>query len=114
MKFRDVFALMAACGLIGTLQQIAGYVVIRSKGDDIVSPEQFTPPFGLDIFFQGLHGAAYALLNFFSLFQIWYMVAFVVALAHLAKTSKGNALFAFTPAWLFPLFFRVVGAMFQK
>jgi hypothetical protein len=51
-------------------------------------------------------------LNFFSIFEIWYLVILVFGLSYLAKCSKGQAFAAITPAWLLPLAFRMVGAMF--
>jgi hypothetical protein len=112
-KFRNVFALMSCCSLIPALQSIATLIVLRAKGDEITSQEQLTPPFGLDIFFPNLHGALYALLNFFSIFQIWYLIVFTFGLAYLAKTSKGKAFFAITPAWVLTLVIRVVQGMLQ-
>ena len=113
-KFRDIFSLMAAAALIPALQYIAVYVVVHAKGDEITSQEQLTPPFGLDIFLQNIHGALLALVNFFSIFEIWYLIVITVGLASLAKTSKGKAFFALTPAWLLPLILRVVQGMFQS
>lgn len=112
-KFRDVFSLMSACQLITSLQVIAAYIVVHAKGDEITSPEQLTPPFGLDIFLQNIHGALFALVNFFSIFQIWYLVVLTFGLAYLAKVSKGKAFFAITPAWLLYLMIRVVQGMLQ-
>ena len=112
-KFRDVFSLMAACSLIPSLQSIATYIVLRAKGDEITSQDQLTPPFGLDIFLQNIHGALLALVNFFSIFQIWYLIVLTLALAYLGKSTKGKAFFAITPAWLLPLVIRVIQGMFQ-
>jgi hypothetical protein len=112
-RFRDLFALMASCSLITALQAIAVLIVVRAKGDEITSQEQLTPPFGLDIFLQNAHGALLALLNFFSIFQIWYLIVFTIGLAALAKTTKGKAFFAITPAWVLPLLLRVVQATMQ-
>ncbi len=112
-KFRDIFSLMAACSLISALQTIATYIVVHTKGDEIVSQEQLTPPFGLDIFMQDVHGALFALVNFFSIFEIWYLVVLTLGLAYLTKSSKGKALFAITPAWLLPLIIRVIQGMVQ-
>ncbi len=112
-KFRDVFCLMAACSLIPALQYIASYIVVRAKGDEIQSPEQLTPPFGIDIFFPSAHGALYAFLNFFSIFEIWYLVVLVFGLAYLTGSSKGKAFAAITPAWILPLIFRMIGAAFS-
>jgi hypothetical protein len=112
-KFRDVFCLMAACSLIPALQYAADYIVVKTKGDEIQTPEQLTPPFGIDIFFPGAHGAFYAFLNFFSIFEIWYLVVLVFGLAYLAGSSKGKAFAAITPAWVLPLLFRIIGAAFS-
>lgn len=111
-KFRDVFSLMAACSLIQALQSIATYVVVRAKGDEIRSVEQLTPPFGLDIFLQDLHGPLFAVVNFFSIFEIWYIIVLGVGLAALAKSSKGKAFAAITPAWVLPLLLRVIQIAF--
>ena len=108
-KFRDVFSISMACSLIGCLQYIATYIVIRTKGDEIVSQEQMSPAFGLDIFVPA-HGVLLAVLNFFSIFQIWSLVIFGLALASLTGASKGKAFAAITPAWLILLIIRVVVA----
>jgi len=113
-KFRDLFSLLAACSLIPALQYIASYFVIRAKGDPIENPEQLAPPFGLDIFMPSLHGVGLAFVNFFSLFQIWYLVVLCIGLAALTRSSKTKAFFAMTPAWLIPLLFRLMGAMFSR
>jgi hypothetical protein len=111
-KFRDVFSIASACSLISCLQYAATYIVIRTKGDEITSQEQITPPFGLDIFIPA-HGALLAILNFFSIFEIWYLVIFALTLAYLTNSSKGKAFFAITPAWLIPLIFRIIGSLFS-
>jgi hypothetical protein len=111
-KFRDIFSIMMACSLIGSLQYIATYIVLRAKGDEITSQEQLTPAFGLDIFIPA-HGALLALLNFFSIFEIWSMVILAFALASLSGSSKGKAFAAITPAWLIPLIFKIIGSLFS-
>jgi Yip1-like protein len=112
-KFRDVFSLMAACSLITSLQVIATYIVVRTKGDEIQSPEQLMAPFGADIFIQDVHGALLGFLNFFSIFEIWYLVILGLALAYLTGSSKGKAFAAITPAWVIPLLLVVVRAKFS-
>ena len=110
--FRDVFALLSACYLILALQSIAVYFVIRMRGEEIQSQEQLAPPFGLDIFFPSLHGPAFAILNFFSLFEIWYVVILGLGFAYLTGASKAKAFAATAPAWILPLVFRVIGSLF--
>jgi hypothetical protein len=112
-KFRYVFSLLAACSLIPSLQTIANYIVIRAKGDEVNTPEQLTQPFGIDIFLQNVHGPLLAILNYFSIFQIWYLIVLTLGLAYLTKSTKGKAFAAITPAWLIPLFLQIVRSMFQ-
>jgi hypothetical protein len=112
-KFRDIFSLIAACQLIQALQTVATYIVLHAKGDEITSQEQLTPAFGLDIFLQNIHGALFALVHFFSIFEIWYLIVLTIALAQLGKTSKGKAFFAITPAWVLSLVVQIVQAMVQ-
>ena len=112
-KFRDVFSLMAACALIPALQYIASYIVVRTKGDEIQSPEQLMAPFGADIFIQDVHGVALAFLNFFSIFEIWYLVILGLSLAYLTGSSKGKAFAAITPAWVIPLLLVIIRARFS-
>jgi hypothetical protein len=112
-KFRDLFSLMAACSLITSLQVIATYIVVRAKGDEIQSPEQLMAPFGADIFIQEIHGALLAFVNFFSIFEIWYIVILGLSLAYLTGSSKGKAFAAITPAWLIPLLLAVIRAKFS-
>lgn len=112
-KFRDVFSLTASCALIVALQSIATIIVLRTKGDEITSQDQLTPPFGLDILLQNSHGPLVAIANFFSLFEIWYLVVLTIGLAALAKTTKGKAFFAISLTWVVPLLIKIVQAMFQ-
>lgn len=114
VKFRDMFSLLSACSLISAVQIIANYFVLRAKADEIGSMQQLQPPFGLDIFFSDLKGPLFAILNYFSLFQVWYLVMLALALSYLAGTSKGKAFAAITPAWLIPLLFKIVGSLFQR
>ncbi len=113
-KFRDVFTLLSACSLITVLQLAAMYFVLRAKGDDLQSVQQLSPSFGLDIFFSDLKGPLFAILNFFSIFEVWYLVMLALSLAYLTRSSKGKAFLAITPAWLLPLLFKVVGSFFAK
>lgn len=112
-KFRDVFCIAMATTLIGCLAYIATYIVVRSKGDEIVNAEQLTPAFGLDIFIPA-HGIPLAILNFFSIFEIWSLVIYGLALAALTGASKGKAFAAITPAWLLFLILRMVAAAFNS
>lgn len=112
-NFRDIFSLMAACSLITSLQYIATYIVVRAKGDEIQSVEQLMAPLGADIFAPNAHGSLLALLNFISIFEIWYVVMLGLSLAYLAGSSKAKGFAAITPAWLLPLLLALVRARFS-
>ena|SRR6266404_1116444 len=112
-RFRDTFGLFLACGLIPFLQVVAGYIEIRAKGDPITSQEQIQPPFGLDIFLQGLHGVPLAFVHFFSIFEIWYLVVLTVGISALYGISKGKAFAAITPVWVIPLIIALIGGVFS-
>ena len=114
VRFRNVFSLVAACSLINALQYIAAFIVIRSRGDEIQSAEQLQPPFGLDIFLGDLHGPLFAIVNFFSIFEIWYLIVLGLGLAYLTGSSKSKAFVAITPAWVIPMLMRVVGSLFSR
>lgn len=112
-SFRGIFSLNIVCSLITALGAVAGYIVVRMKGDDIQSVQELQPPFGLDLFFGNLKGVPAAFLNFFSIFEIWFIVMIGLSLAALARSSKGKAFLAITPAWLLPLLLRLLGALSQ-
>jgi hypothetical protein len=114
VKFQHLFSLLLTCGMISMLQFVASVIVLKSKGlDDIQSMRQLQVPLGLDIFVNAT-GALGGLLNFFSIFMIWYIIMLGLTYSHLAKVSKGKAFFATAPAWIVPMLFAVVGAMFRK
>ena len=113
-RFRDVFSLLAACSLIPLIEAIATYIVIRSKGDEITTAEQLAPPFGLDLFLPGAKGVLFAIVHFFSIFEIWYLVVLVIGLAYLTHSSRSKAMLAITPAWLLPLLMAVIGGAFNR
>jgi hypothetical protein len=113
-KFSYLFSFLAACSLIPVLGRIAAYIVLRAKGDEIQTQQQLSPAFGLDIFLhEGLSPIVVAFLNFFSIFEVWYLIVLTVGLAVLVKTTKMKAFLAITPAWLIPLIFVLWGAARQ-
>lgn len=102
-KYRDVFAMMCTCELIDTLGKVAGAFVVHAKGDDQTFLQTTMPSLGLDIFFPDLKGPLFAVLNYFSLFKVWYLVILVLAMSYLTGSSKGKAIVAVTPVWFFGL-----------
>jgi hypothetical protein len=113
-RFRDLFSLLAHCALIPLVGQIAGFIVVSVKADQIESLAELKPAFGLDLLFHdGIDRQLLAVLNYFSMFTIWYIIVLAVGLAHLAGVSKSKAFLASIPVWLLPLPFMVAGSFFQ-
>jgi len=114
VRFPTLLSLLLTCGMISTLQYVAQVIVLKAKGlDDIQSMHQLQVPLGLDIFIPAT-GALGGLLNFFSIFMIWYIVMLGLTYSHLAKVSKGKAFFATSGAWVLFMVLAVVGAAFRK
>ena len=80
-----------ATTLIGCLQYIATMSWSAPKATRSSTPEQLTPAFGLDIFIPA-HGILLAILNFFSIFEIWSLVIFGLALAALTGAFQRKSL----------------------
>jgi hypothetical protein len=113
-KFSQLFNLVSMASIIKVVGAIAAFAVIKLKGDDIQTMQDLSPSFGLDLFLpDGVNKALFAAVNYFSVFQVWFLIAVAIGLAAFARTSKGKAFIAITPLWLFALLFAVVGAMFR-
>jgi hypothetical protein len=113
--FRDLFSLTCHGSLIGMLQTVAGFVVVRMKGDEIQTVQELRPSFGLGLFFhEGVSKPALAALDYFSIFTIWYIVILSLAVAALTGSSKGKGFSAAAPAWLIGLLFFVGISFLQR
>lgn len=113
VNFLELFNLTSMAGLIKTIAAVAGMAVIKIKGD-IQSMEELKPALGLDIFLpDDTNKILRAVLNYFSVFEVWYLVVLALAIAATYKVNKGKGFGAITPIWLFALLFAVVGALFR-
>jgi hypothetical protein len=114
-KFRDHFSLLAHGSLIGAIGYLAGFAVIRLKGEELQSMQELRPAFGFDLLLaDGANKYLHAALNYFSLFTVWYIVMLTLTLAAMAGISKGKAFAAIAPVWILGLVFAMVGAMFGR
>ncbi len=114
-KFKELFNLISMASIIKAVNALAAFLVIKLKGDEIQTMQDLSPPFGLDIFLpDGTGKVLLAAVNFFSIFQIWYLIAIAIGLAAFTKISKGKAFAAITPIWIFPLIFVIGGAFFRR
>jgi len=109
-KFRDVFSIMAACSLIRPAI-LATYVVLNRKATTLpVRPND--SPFGLDIFVN-VHGPLFAILNFFSIFEIWYLVIFALTLAISDRSIQRKGVCRDHSGVAAALLFKIIGTFFR-
>jgi hypothetical protein len=113
-KFRSLFNLVAGCSLIQLLASIAGLIIIKAKSD-ISTFAELRPALGLDIFLpEGSNKFLAALLGYFSVFEIWWIVMMVLIFSLAFRVSKGKAFAAIVPLILLNLIFRMAGAAFSR
>ena len=113
-KFRSLFNLVAGCSLIQLLASIANLIILKAKGD-ISTMAELRPALGLDIFLpQGSNKFLAALLGYFSVFEVWWIVMLVLIFSAAFLVSKGKALAIAAPLILLSLLFRIGMAAFQR
>jgi hypothetical protein len=113
-KFIWLFNLLMGAGLISALERIATVAIIKLKGE-INTMAELQPPLGLDIFLpETTNKYLMAVVGFFSVFQIWYIVMLVLVFAAAFKVSKGKAFAAVCPILIIMLLLKMLGAVFQR
>jgi hypothetical protein len=113
-RFLQLFNLLAGCSLITMLAGIASFVILKSKGE-VSTQAELRPALGLDIFMpEGANKYAVALLGYFSVFELWWIVMMVLTFSAAFRVTKGKAFSIVLPLIVLAILFRVVGAAFQK
>ena len=113
-KFRTLFNVVAGCSLISSLEAIASVVVLRMKAP-VSTMAELKPPLGLDIFLsEGTNKYLMAILGYFTIFQVWWIIMLVLVLAAALRISKGKAFGLALPLIFFGLLFAIVGAVFAR
>ena len=113
-RFGALFNLVAGCGLIRSLEQIAAALILHFKGE-VSSMAELRPAMGLDIFMpEGTNKFLVAFGSTISVFQIWWIVMLALVFASAFRVSKGKGFAAAVPLWLIGLLFSLVGAVFQQ
>jgi hypothetical protein len=113
-RFVQLFNLLAGCSLITMLAGIASFIILKSKGE-VSTQAELRPALGLDIFMpEGANKYAVALLGYFSVFELWWIVMMVLTFSAAFRVSKGKAFSIVLPLIALAILFRVVGAAFQK
>ncbi len=105
VRFKCLFALISQCGFITFLQDLTVFLIIRMKGAAVQTISDLSPYLGLDLLFTGLSKPMMLALNYFSIFNICYIVVLTATVATLGKCSKSKAFLAAIPIWILPLIF---------
>ena len=112
--FRQLFNLVAGCSMISLLESIAMVVILKAKGE-VSSVAELRPALGLDIFLpEGTNKILVAVLGYFSVFQIWWIVMLALVFAAAFRVNKSKAFVVIAPLVLLGFLWRVVGAAFQR
>jgi Yip1 domain len=113
-KFVWMFNTLAGCALIQMLAGIATFVVLKLKGE-VSTTAELHPALGLDIFMpEGSNKFAVALVGYFSVFEVWWIIMMVLVLSAAFRMSKGKAFAIVSPLIILSILFRIVGAVFQR
>lgn len=113
-KFRELFNLVAGCAIIQILASIASLIILKTKGE-ISTMAELRPALGLDIFLpEGTNRVLTAVVGYFSVFEIWWIVMVVLVLSAAFRVSKGKALAAVLPLVLLNLCWRAGAAALQR
>lgn len=113
-KFLWLLNLLAGCSLIQMLGGIAGFVILKMKGE-VSTTAELRPALGLDIFMpEGANKYAVTLIGYFSVFELWWIVMMVLVFSAAFRVSKGKAFAIISPLIILSILFRVVGAAFQR
>lgn len=112
-EYKKVLSLIGFTSLIGVLEQIIQLVVIRLKGiESIESVSDTRIPLGLAALFPGSEGAARALMDSLSVFQIWYLIVFTLGVSAIFRISRAKAAVPAALMWLIGFAFLWLGGSF--
>ena len=113
-KFRALFNVVAGCSVIQVLSAIAALIIVKAKGEPSTMAE-LRPALGLDIFLpEGSNKYLGALLGYFSIFEIWWIVMMILVISAAFRVPKGKAFAAILPLILLSICFRLIGAVFSR
>ena len=113
-SYRSLFNLIAGCSLIQMLAAIASVIVLKMKGE-VTSMAELRPALGIDIFLpQGTNKYLAALLGYFSIFELWWIVMMVLVFSHAFRVKPGKAFLVLLPLLVISLLFRLVSAAFGR
>ena len=112
--FVQMLNLVAGCSIIQVLATVAGVLILRTK-NDISTMAELRPALGLDIFMpEGANKFLLALLGYFSIFEIWWLIMITLVLSAAFRLPKTKALLLVSPIFVISLIFRLAGAAFAR
>lgn len=112
-KFLWLFNAVAGCALIQLLGGLAGFAILKAKGE-VSTMAELRPALGFDIFMpEGTNKYAVALAGYFSVFEIWWIVMMVLVLSAAFRITKGKAFTIVSPLIIMNVLLRLVGAAIQ-
>lgn len=112
-NFKKVLSLVCFTGLIGMLEQLITFFIVRFKGLETIESRADTEVhLGPGALFPEAEGVFAAVLRALSVFQIWYFIVFIVGLAAIFKINKTKAAVPAAVIWLIGLGFIMLGQKF--
>ncbi len=113
-KFRALFNVVAGCSVIQVLSAIAALIIVKAKGE-LSTMAELRPALGLDIFLpEGSNKYLGAILGYFSIFEIWWIVMMILVISAAFRVPRGKAFVAVLPLILLSICFRLIGAVFAR
>lgn len=113
-NFKKTLSLLSFCSLISLVEQIVVTAVIAGRGvESVESMADLKMSIGPAALLPDAAGALEALLQSFSLFQIWYYVVLVLGVAAVFRLRRPQAVIAVAPVWLISFLLLLVGGKFQ-
>jgi uncharacterized membrane protein YfhO len=85
------------------LQELTAFTVINLRANEPQKLSDLSPALGLDLVLNGLSKPMMALVSYFSVFNIWYIIVLSLGLSFLSGCAKSKAFLATIPNWLLPL-----------
>ena len=114
VSFRNLFALIAQCSFITFLQELTIFLIISLRGDSVETVSDLSPKIGLDLLITNLGKPLMLILNYFSVFNICYILVLTIGLSIIGKCSKPRAFVAAIPSWLLPLIIGLGTLLFNE
>jgi len=113
-SFKKTLSLISFCGIITILEQIIGTVVLKMRGlESVESAADMKFSLSLAPLVGEGKGLLNAVLQSFSIFQIWYYVVLILGIAAIFKISRKQAVIPTLLIWILSVLMILVGSKFS-